>query len=306
MSRSGGAASLSELRRDLVGYGNKRLHFSWPGGRRLAISLVVNFEEGSEHSVATDGIVEGVGEFLPVDIKVRDIGNESSYEYGSRVGIWRLLNTFKKHEVRATFFATALALQANKQATDAIMKAGHEICDHGLTWTEHFRFTYEEEKEQIAKSVALIEELTGKKPVGFYAREPSPNTLQIVKELGNFIYDSDSYSDDVPYRATPGGILVVPYTPDVNDFHFLSPMHRFSNSSDFFVYMKDSFDVLREEAKTSSKIMSVGLHARVTGRPGRIVALRKFLEYVKGFDDVWIATREEIARYWIDQVESTI
>jgi peptidoglycan/xylan/chitin deacetylase (PgdA/CDA1 family) len=294
------------LRRDLVGYGNKRLHFSWPGGRRLAISLVVNFEEGSEHSVATDGIVEGVGEFLPVDIKVRDIGNESSYEYGSRVGIWRLLNTFKKHEVRATFFATALALQANKQATDAIMKAGHEICDHGLTWTEHFRFTYEEEKEQIAKSVALIEELTGKKPVGFYAREPSPNTLQIVKELGNFIYDSDSYSDDVPYRATPGGILVVPYTPDVNDFHFLSPMHRFSNSSDFFVYMKDSFDVLREEAKTSSKIMSVGLHARVTGRPGRIVALRKFLEYVKGFDDVWIATREEIARYWIDQVESTI
>ena len=297
---------MSELRRDLVGYGNKRLHFSWPGGRRLAISLVVNFEEGSEHSVATDGIVEGVGEFLPVDIKVRDIGNESSYEYGSRVGIWRLLNTFKKHEVRATFFATALALQANKQATDAIMKAGHEICDHGLTWTEHFRFTYEEEKEQIAKSVALIEELTGKKPVGFYAREPSPNTLQIVKELGNFIYDSDSYSDDVPYRATPGGILVVPYTPDVNDFHFLSPMHRFSNSSDFFVYMKDSFDVLREEAKTSSKIMSVGLHARVTGRPGRIVALRKFLEYVKGFDDVWIATREEIARYWIDQVESTI
>ena len=297
---------MSELRRDLVGYGNKRLHFSWPGGRRLANSLVVNFEEGSEHSVATDGIVEGVGEFLPVDIKVRDIGNESSYEYGSRVGIWRLLNTFKKHEVRATFFATALALQANKQATDAIMKAGHEICDHGLTWTEHFRFTYEEEKEQIAKSVALIEELTGKKPVGFYAREPSPNTLQIVKELGNFIYDSDSYSDDVPYRATPGGILVVPYTPDVNDFHFLSPMHRFSNSSDFFVYMKDSFDVLREEAKTSSKIMSVGLHARVTGRPGRIVALRKFLEYVKGFDDVWIATREEIARYWIDQVESTI
>jgi allantoinase len=297
---------LSELRRDLVGYGNKRLHFSWPGGKRLALSLVVNFEEGSEHSAATDGIVEGVGEFLPVDVNVRDVGNESSYEYGSRVGVWRLLNTFKKHEVRATFFATATALQANKQATDAIVKAGHEICDHGLTWTEHFRLTYDQEKEQIAKSVAIIEELTGKKPAGFYAREPSINTLQVVKELGNFIYDSDSYSDDVPYRATPGGILVVPYTPDVNDFHFLSPMHRFSNSSDFFVYMKDSFDVLREEAKTSSKMMSVGLHARVSGRAGRIVALRKFLEYVKGFDDVWIATREEIARYWIDQVESTI
>jgi len=297
---------MSEIKRDLVGYGNKRLHFSWPGGKRLALSLVVNFEEGSEHSVATDGIVEGIGEFLPVDIKVRDVGNESIYEYGSRVGVWRILSTFKKQEVRATFFATATALQGNKPATDAIVKAGHEICDHGLTWTEHFRLTYEEEKAAIEKSVAIIEELTGKKPVGFYAREPSVNTLRIVKEMGNFIYDSDSYSDDVPYRASPEGILVVPYTPDVNDFHFLSPMHRFSNSSDFFVYMKDSFDVLREEAKTSSKMMSVGLHSRVTGRPGRVVALRRFLEYAKGFDDVWIATREEIARYWAETVEPTI
>ena len=297
---------MSETKRDLVGYGNKRLHFSWPGGRRLALSLVVNFEEGSEHSVATDGMVEGVGEFLPVDIPVRDIGNESSYEYGTRVGIWRILNTFKKYEVRATFFATAETLRANKPATDAIVKAGHEVCDHGLTWTEHFRLTYEQEKDVIARSVETIEQMTGKKPVGFYAREPSVNTLKVVHELGNFIYDSDSYSDDVPYRAWPGGILILPYTPDVNDFHFQSPMHRFSNSSDFFAYMKDSFDVLREEAKTSSKMMSVGLHTRVTGRPGRVVALRKFLEYVKGFDDVWIATREEIARHWIDQVEPTI
>jgi allantoinase len=297
---------LSEVRRDLFGYGNKRMHFTWPGGRRLAISVVVNFEEGSEHSVATDGMVEGIGEFLPVDLKVRDVGNESSYEYGSRVGVWRILSTLKKQEAKATFYATAGALQANKAATDAIVKAGHEICDHGLAWTEHYRYTYDEEKQAIERSVQIIEELTGKKPVGFYAREPSINTLQIVKELGNFIYDSDSYADDVPYRATPGGILVVPYTPDVNDFHYLSPMHRFGNASDFFVYMKDSFDVLREEAKTSSKMMSVGLHTRITGRPGRVVALRRFLEYVKGFDDVWIATREEIARYWIDHVESTI
>jgi peptidoglycan/xylan/chitin deacetylase (PgdA/CDA1 family) len=282
------------------------MHFSWPGGKRLALSIVVNFEEGSEHSVATDGLVEGVGEFLPVDIKVRDVGNESSYEYGPRVGIWRILSTLKKFEARATFFATAAALQGNKAAADAIVKAGHEVCDHGLTWTEHYRYTYDEEKAAIAKSVAIIEELTGKKPVGFYAREPSTNTLKIVQELGNFIYDSDSYSDDVPYRAGPGGILILPYTPDVNDFHFLSPMHRFSNSSDFFVYMKDSFDVLREEAKSSSKMMSVGLHTRVTGRPGRIVALRKFLEYVRSFDDVWIATREEIARYWAETVEPTI
>ncbi len=296
----------AEPKRDLVGYGNKKMHFSWPGGKRLALSIVVNFEEGSEHSVATDGLVEGVGEFLPVDLMVRDVGNESSYEYGSRVGVWRLLSTFKKFETRVTFFATAMALQANKPATDAIVKAGHEVCDHGLTWTEHYRFSYEQEKEAIAKSVEVIEELTGKKPVGFYAREPSVNTLKVVQELGNFIYDSDVYNDDVPYRVAPGGILLLPYTPDVNDFHFLSPMHRFSNSSDFFAYMKDSFDVLREEAKVSSKMMSVGLHARVSGRPGRVVALRKFLEYVRGFDDVWVATREEIARYWVDQVEPTI
>jgi len=297
---------LSETKRDIVGYGNKRLHFSWPGGRRLALSIVVNFEEGSEHSVATDGMVEGVGEFLPVDIRVRDVGNESAYEYGPRVGVWRILSTLKKFETRATFFGVAETLQANKPATDAIVKAGHEVCDHGLRWTENFRMTYDEEKGSIAKSVEMIERLTGKKPVGYYAREPSVNTLKIVQELGNFIYDSDSYSDDVPYRASPGGILVLPYSPDVNDFHYLSPMHRFSNSSDFFTYMKDSFDVLREESKTSSKMMSVGLHTRVTGRPGRIVALRKFLEYVRGFDDIWIATREEIARYWIDSVEPTL
>ncbi len=292
-----------EPERDLVGYGNKKFHFSWPGGRRLALSIVLNFEEGAEHSVATDGMIESVGEFLPVDLKVRDVGNESAYEYGPRVGIWRILETLKKYDARATFFATAMALRANKPATEAIVKAGHEIADHGLTWTEHFRYTYDEEREVIVKSVALIEELIGKKPVGFYAREPSPNTLRIVGELPNFIYDSDAYNDDLPYRAKGGGILILPYTPDANDFHFLSPMHRFSNSSDFFVYLKDSFDVLREESKAKPKMMSVGLHTRVTGRPGRIVALRRLLEYVRGFDDVWIATREEIARYWIEQVE---
>ena len=294
---------MSEPARDLVGYGNKKFHFSWPGGRRLALSIVVNLEEGSEHSVATDGLVEGVGEFLPVEMKIRDVGNESAYEYGSRVGVWRILETLKKHDAKATFFATALALKANKPATDAIVKAGHEICDHGLSWTEHYRLSYEQEKEAIASSVTIIEELTGRKPVGFYAREPSQNTLRIVQELGNFIYDSDAYNDDLPYRSSPGELLILPYTPDINDFHFQSPMHRFSNSSDFFVYLKDSFDVLREESKSKPRMMSVGLHTRVTGRPGRIVALRKFLEYVRTVDDVWVATREEIARYWIDQIE---
>jgi peptidoglycan/xylan/chitin deacetylase (PgdA/CDA1 family) len=290
----------------MVGYARRKPDFAWPGGKRLALSLVVNYEEGSEHSVATDGVVEGIGEFLPVDIPIRDIGNESSYEYGTRVAIWRLLDAFSKYGVKVTFFATAMALQANTIATDAIVKEGHEVCDHGLRWTEHFRFSYEEERETIRKSVQLIEGLTGKKPVGFYAREPSPNTLRIVGEMGNFIYDSDAYNDDLPYRAKTGGVLILPYTPDVNDFHFQSPMHRFANSDDFFAYLKDSFDVLHEESRSSPKMMSAGFHTRVIGRPGRFVALRKFLEYVSNFDDVWIATREEIARYWIEEVEPTL
>ena len=299
-------SALKEVDRNLVGYGRRKFGFTWPGGRRLALSLVVNYEEGSEHSVATDGIVEGVGEFLPVDIPIRDIGNESSYGYGPRVAIWRLLDAFEQYRVRVTFFATAIALGANPSATAAIVKGGHEVCDHGLRWTEHFRFSYEEEREMIRKSVETIESLTGKKPVGFYAREPSPNTLRIVEEMGNFIYDSDAYNDDLPYRVRPGGLLILPYTPDVNDFHFQSPMHRFANSDDFFTYLKDSFDLLREESRSSPKMMSAGFHTRVIGRPGRFVALRRFLEYVNGFDDVWVATREEIARYWIESVEPSL
>lgn len=294
------------MKRDLVGYGNRKLKFSWKGGKRLAVSIVVNFEEGSEHSYADDGMVEGVGEFLPVDITERDVGNESSYEYGSRVGVWRILKALKQARFKATFFATALALQKNSAATSAIVNAGHEVCDHGLRWTEHYRFGYDEEKRIIKQSVDLIESLTGRKPVGFYAREPSVNTVKIVQELSNFIYDSDDYSDDVPHRYEGDGILLRPYAPDANDFHFQSPMHRFSTSSDFFTYLKDTFDVLHRESRSSPKMMSVGLHCRVSGRPGRISALTNFLSYVRKFSDVWVATREEIAKYWIDEVEKRI
>lgn len=291
--------------RDLVGYANRKLDFAWPGGKRLALSIVVNFEEGSEHSVVSDGLVESVGEFPPVDIRTRDVGNESVYEYGSRVGVWRILRVLGEEGVRATFFATAMALQLNRPAAEAIVAGGHEICDHGLTWTEHYRLSYEEEKQAIKKSVEIIESVTGKRPVGFYAREPSASTIAIAQELG-FLYDSDAYSDDLPYRYGGGGILVLPYTPDANDFHFLYPMNRFATASQFYEYLKDTFDVLREEAQVSPKMMSVGLHCRIIGRPGRIPALKRFLQYVKRFDDVWIATREEIARYWVEEVEKRI
>ena len=292
--------------RDFVGYGRKPPQISWPDGKKLALSIVVNYEEGSEHSHDVDGIVEGIGEFMPVDIPARDVGNESAYEYGPRVAIWRILETFRNYGVKATFFATATALQANVEAAKAIIEGGHEICDHGLRWTEHYRYTRVQEKKAIARSVKIIEELTGRKPVGFYAREPSKNTIAILQELGNFIYDSDAYNDDLPYRHHGGGILILPYTPDANDFHFMAPMHRFATSSDFFAYLKDTFDILHHEALSSPKMMSVGLHCRVTGRPGRIVALRELLDYIDGFDDVWIATREQIARHWIEKVEPNL
>ena len=291
--------------RDFIGYGRNPPKFRWPGGRRLAVSIVINYEEGSEHSQPVDGIVEGVGEFLPVDKPLRDVGNESAYEYGSRVAIWRVLDTLAKYETRATFYATAEALQANPLAAKAIIEAGHEVCDHGLRWTEHYLYSKEEEKSAIAKSVKIIKQLTGRKPVGFYAREPSVNTVGILEGMENFIYDSDAYDDDLPHRRRPGGILILPYASDVNDFHFVSPMHRFANAAEFYEYLKDSFDTLYEEAGKNSKMMSLGFHNRIIGKPGRIVALRRFLAYISD-KDVWVATREQIARHWIENVEPSL
>jgi peptidoglycan/xylan/chitin deacetylase (PgdA/CDA1 family) len=284
--------------RDFIGYGRNPPDFTWPGGKRLALSIVVNYEEGGEHSYPIDGIVESIGEFGPVDIKTRDVGMESVYEYAQRVAIWRFLDLFKREGIKVTFFAVAKALESNPAAARAIIDDGHEICDHGYRWTELYRMTYEQEREEIRKSVDLIEKITGKKPVGFYAREPSENTLDILQEFKNFIYDSDAYNDDLPYYYKKTGILIIPYTPDANDFHYLYPMHRFSNSNDFYTYLRDTFDVLYNESIKTPKLMNVGLHLRISGRPGRIVAVERFIRYAKEHD-VWIATREEIARFWI-------
>ena len=288
-------------RRDLQGYGPNSPKFLWPGGKRLALSIVFNYEEGSEHSVTTDGMVETIGEFGPVDMDIRDVGMESTYDYGQRVGIWRILNLLRKYKVKATFFATARALELNKPAAKAIVIDGHEICDHGYSWTELFRMNEKEERGEIERSIRVIEKIVGKKPVGFYAREPSPNTLKILKGFKNFIYDSDSYDDDIPYFEKETSMLIVPYAPDSNDFHFLNPINRFSNSADFLTYLKDSFDTLYRESARDSKMMSAAFHIRIIGRPGRFPALERFLGYVKSKPDVWIATREEIARFWIER-----
>jgi peptidoglycan/xylan/chitin deacetylase (PgdA/CDA1 family) len=289
------------LSRDFRGYGKNPPEFLWPGGKRLAVSFVFNYEEGAEHSILTDGMLESIGEFAPVDIKVRDMGMESVYEYGQRVGIWRILDLLKRNGIRSTFYASALALKANPEATKDIVADGHEICDHGYGWRELFRLSPDEEREEIRKSIEAIEEVTGKKPLGFYAREPSENTLKILGEFENFIYDSDSYSDDIPYFSKETDMLIVPYTPDANDFHFQNPMNRFTNSNDFSQYLKETFDTLHEESKTHSKMMSAAFHVRVTGRPGRIRALSEFINYVKNRNDVWIAKREEIAKFWIEK-----
>lgn len=287
------------LDRDFVGYGKNPPSFEWPGNNKLALSLVFNYEEGAEHSVVTDGIVETIGEFAPPNKDVRDMGMESFYEYAQRVGIWRILKLLKESNLKATFYASALALKANPEATKAIIDGGHEICDHGYGWRELFLMTPEEEREEIRKSIVAIEEITGKRPQGFYAREPSENTSKIIKGFSNFIYDSDSYADDIPYFHKDTGILVVPYTPDANDFHFQNPINRFSNSNEFLQYLKDTFDVLHSESQIQPKMMSAGFHVRVSGRPGRFKALSEFIKYIKKYDDVWITTREEIAKFWI-------
>jgi allantoinase len=286
--------------RDFIGYAGNPPSFSWPGGARLALSLVFNYEEGSEHSVKNDGIVETIGEFGPVETNVRDVGMESAYEYGQRVAIWRILKFLAERKIKATFFATAKALDTNREAAKTIVRQGHEICDHGYRWTEHYRMTYEEERKEIERSVELIKDIIGVEPKGFYAREPSENTLAILSEMKNFIYDSDSYSDDLPYFDRSSGMLILPYTPDANDFHFLSPMHRFSNSADFLQYLIDTFDVLYAESGDNPVMMSVGLHVRISGRPGRFRAVRDFVDYVSGKKDVWIARRDEIAGFWLD------
>ncbi len=286
--------------RDFIGYGQNPPRVEWPDGKTLALSLVFNYEEGAEHSFPVDGIVESIGEFGPVDIGTRDVGMESVYEYGQRAGIWRILNLLRKKGVKATFYAAAKALETNPEAARRIVAEGHEICDHGHRWTETFRMTYEEEKEEIRKSIELIERVTGKKPVGFYAREPSENTIDILAEFDNFIYDSDSYDDDLPHKYKNSRLIIVPYTPDANDFHFLSPMHRFATSSQFLEYLIDTFNVLYEESREVPKMMSAAFHIRVSGRPGRFPALAKFLDYVLSKKGVWIATREEIARHWIE------
>jgi peptidoglycan/xylan/chitin deacetylase (PgdA/CDA1 family) len=292
---------MTPLPRDFIGYGNNPPKVQWPKNAKLALTFAINYEAGGERSVAFgDQGAETFGEFPSYGAPPkRDLCIESIFEYETRVAIWRILRTFDKYRVKTTFFATAKTLETNPDAAKEIVDRGHEVCSHGYRWIEHFTLTREEEREAIQKAIASIEKTTGQRPVGWYCREPSENTIELLAEEGGFLYDSDVYNDDLPYYLDVGGgkFLLIPYTPDVNDFHYFS--NRFNNSDEFYGYMKDSFDKMYDESRTNPRMMNVGLHVRISGRAGRTVAVDKFLKYVKSKPKVWIARRVDIAKWWL-------
>jgi allantoinase len=291
--------------RDLVGYRAHPPDPKWLHDARVAVQIVLNYEEGSEYSIPDgDEISEAYLTEVPgatLGPKKRDLIVESIYEYGSRAGFWRLMRVFSERDIKVTVFAAALALERNPTAAQAIREAGHEVCSHGWRWIGFQNMSEDDEREQMRRAVASLERSVGERPYGWYCRyAPSVNTRRLVVEEGGFLYDSDAYNDDLPYwvRVSGKNHLVIPYTLDVNDMKFaVAP--GFTSPSGYFEYMRDAFDVLYREGKTQPKMMSVGLHCRLVGRPGRTAALERFLDYVLEHDGVWICKRVEIARHWI-------
>ena len=291
--------------RDLVGYGANPPHPQWQGDAKIALQIVLNYEEGSEYSIPDgDDISEIYLREVPGSSMakgMRDLQVESVYEYGSRAGFWRLMRLFKAKNIPLTIFGAALALERNPAAVEAIVDAGYDICCHGWRWIGYHLLDEAEEREHIKKAVATLKKLTGDRPLGWYCRyAPSLNTRRLIVEEGGFLYDSDAYNDDLPYWVEVEGKdhLVIPYTLDNNDMKYcVAP--GFNSGNDFYTYLKDAFDVLYAEGETSPKMMSVGLHARLAGKPGRIAALARFIDYVQNHDHVWICRRLDIAHHWI-------
>ena len=290
------------LRRDFVGYGNDYPRIAWPGDARLALSLVVNFEEGSERSpLYGDLVAEPTGEGFLVPAGRRDLRNESFFDYGSRVGIWRLLEIFSRYDVRVTFFACGMALEMNPEAAREITARGHEACGHGYRWHPIYLLNREEEREFIRKDVEAITRTTGQRPLGWFSRGPSEHTRDLLIEEAGFLYDCDSFADDLPYFVEVRGKkwLIVPYSLETNDMKFWR-VPGYSEPGDFLRQLKAAFDCLYAEGATHPKMMSVGLHMRHTGRPARANALEEFIRYAKAFPGVWFARRTDIARWWLD------
>jgi len=292
--------------RDLAGYGAHPPRAQWPGNARIAVQFVLNYEEGAENSVlhgdpASEAFLSEIVGAVPY-AGARHMSMESLYEYGSRAGVWRLLRLFRDRKLPLTVFAVAMALERHPEAAAAFVADGHEIASHGWRWIDYHGMPEAEEREHVARAVESIRKLTGERPLGWYTGRTSVNTRRLVAEHGGFLYDADSYADDLPYWALVAGKpqLIVPYTLDTNDMRFATPQ-GFNTGEQFFAYLRDAFDTLYAEGEERPKMLSVGLHCRIAGRPARLASLARFLDHVQRHERVWICRRVEIARHWIER-----
>ena len=288
--------------RNLVGYGQKDFKIEWPNKAKIAVQFVLNYEEGGENCVLNgDKYSETfLSEIIGAKpIEGRHMNMESIYEYGSRRGFWRIYKNFNDRKIPLTIFGVGLALEKNKEICLAIKESNFEIVSHGYKWIDYQFINEDIEKEHVIKSYEIIKSIFGEYPLGWYTGRTSPNTRRLIVENTNVIYDSDSYSDDLPYweKINDKQHLIIPYTLDNNDMRFATNQ-GFNSGEQFFQYLKDSFDCLYKEGETNPKMMSIGLHCRLIGRPGRIQSLLKFLDYIQQFKDVWICKRNEIAEHW--------
>ena len=296
-------AGIKDYPRDMVGYGAHPPHPQWPGDARIAVQFVVNYEEGGENNIlhGDEASEAFLSEIVGADARkgVRHMNMESIYEYGSRAGFWRLHRMFTDRAMPVTVFGVATALEKNPEAVEAMKQAGWEIASHGLKWIEHQYMSVERERLQMEEAMRLHEAATGERPLGWYTGRTSENSRELTAEIGGFLYNADSYADELPYWETTahGPQLIVPYTLDANDMRFATNQ-GFNSGDQFFAYLRDSFDVLYAEGEAAPKMMSVGLHCRLVRRPGRAAALARFLDYVQSHDAVWVATRADIARHW--------
>ncbi|MBA2675692.1 allantoinase PuuE [Ramlibacter sp.] len=293
--------------RDLAGYGRNPPHAQWPGNARIAVQFVLNYEEGGENAVlhGDAGSEQFLSEmFNPASYPERHLSMEGIYEYGSRAGVWRLLREFERRGLPLTVFGVGMALQRHPELTAAFKELGHEIACHGWRWIHYQHVDEAVERAHMGLALDTIERMIGERPLGWYTGRDSPNTRRLVVDDGRLEYDSDYYGDDLPFwmkvRRTDGAVvphLVVPYTLDCNDMRFSLPQ-GYSHADPFFQYLRDSFDVLYAEGDEAPKMMSIGMHCRLLGRPGRMVALQRFLDHIARHDRVWVCRRIDIARHW--------
>ncbi len=290
--------------RDMLGYGQNPPHPMWPNNSRIALQFVINYEEGGENCIlhgdpASETFLSEIIGATPYT-DARHMSMESIYEYGSRAGFWRLHRLFTSMNIPVTIFGVAMALERNPEAVEAMLKADWEIASHGYRWIDYKNIPEDIEREHIEIAIDIHTRVTGSRPLGWYTGRTSSNTQRLVQEAGGFLYDADSYADDLPYwikTAKGDPHLVVPYTLDTNDMRFASPQ-GFNSGEQFFEYLRDAFDVLYAEGESSPKMLSIGLHCRLIGRPGRIASLEKFIDHVKSHADVWMCRRIDIARHW--------